>query len=86
MDHNLSTVNPPSTMNSSLLFGRRELTLELPGGNGVCGRVLREEMSVPGARVVLESIDRRHRDEPDSKKAALQGARGVMMTAANSRF
>ncbi len=48
------------------------------------GLMLGVGMLVDNAIVVLESIDRRHRDEPDPKKAALEGARGVMMAVISS--
>jgi HAE1 family hydrophobic/amphiphilic exporter-1 len=48
------------------------------------GLMLGVGMLVDNAIVVLESIDRQHRDEPDSKKAALEGARGVMMAVISS--
>ncbi|MGH9866643.1 MAG: efflux RND transporter permease subunit [Candidatus Polarisedimenticolia bacterium] len=43
------------------------------------GLMLGVGMLVDNAIVVLESIDRRHRDEPDPKKAAQRGARDVAM-------
>ena len=43
------------------------------------GLMLGVGMLVDNAIVVLESIDRRHRDEPDPRKAALEGARAVSM-------
>jgi HAE1 family hydrophobic/amphiphilic exporter-1 len=48
------------------------------------GLMLGVGMLVDNAIVVLESIDRRHRDEPDSRKAALEGARVVMMAVTSS--
>ncbi|MCZ6696250.1 MAG: efflux RND transporter permease subunit [Acidobacteria bacterium] len=41
-------------------------------------------MLVDNAIVVLESIDRRHRNEPDTRKAALEGARSVMTAVVSS--
>jgi HAE1 family hydrophobic/amphiphilic exporter-1 len=41
-------------------------------------------MLVDDAIVVLEAIDRRHREERDPKKAALQGARSVAMAVTTS--
>jgi hydrophobic/amphiphilic exporter-1 (mainly G- bacteria), HAE1 family len=45
----------------------------------MCGLMLGVGMLVDDAIVVLESIDRRHRDEADPKAAALVGARDVSM-------
>ncbi|MFQ5878446.1 MAG: efflux RND transporter permease subunit, partial [Acidobacteriota bacterium] len=41
-------------------------------------------MLVDNAIVVLESIDRTHRGEPDTRKAALRGAQAVMMAVTSS--
>jgi HAE1 family hydrophobic/amphiphilic exporter-1 len=41
-------------------------------------------MLVDNAIVVLESIDRRHREEPDPRVAALSGARDVAMAVTSS--
>jgi HAE1 family hydrophobic/amphiphilic exporter-1 len=43
------------------------------------GLMLGVGMLVDNAIVVLESIDRKHRTEPDTKKAALSGASEVAM-------
>jgi len=48
------------------------------------GLILGVGMLVDNAVVVLESIDRKHRDEPDPKKAALLGAREVGVAVAAS--
>ncbi len=48
------------------------------------GLMLGVGMLVDNAIVVLESIDRRHRDEPDPKRAALTGARDVSMAVISS--
>jgi hydrophobic/amphiphilic exporter-1 (mainly G- bacteria), HAE1 family len=48
------------------------------------GLILGVGMLVDNAVVVLESIDRSHRDEPDPKAAALLGAREVGMAVAAS--
>ena len=48
------------------------------------GLMLGVGMLVDNAIVVLEAIDRRHIDEPDPKKAALQGARSVTMAVVAS--
>jgi HAE1 family hydrophobic/amphiphilic exporter-1 len=48
------------------------------------GLMLGIGMLVDNAIVVLESIDRRHRDEPDPKKASLQGAGAVAMAVTAS--
>ncbi len=48
------------------------------------GLMLGVGMLVDNAIVVLESIDRKHRTEPDIKKAALVGTREVMTAVASS--
>jgi HAE1 family hydrophobic/amphiphilic exporter-1 len=48
------------------------------------GLMLAVGMLVDNAIVVLESIDRRHRDEPDTRRAALAGARQVTMAVTAS--
>jgi len=48
------------------------------------GLMLGVGMLVDNAIVVLESIDRRHRDEPDTRKAALDGTRLVTMAVVAS--
>ena len=48
------------------------------------GLMLGVGMLVDNAIVVLESIDRRHRDEPDPRRAALHGTYGVMMAVISS--
>jgi len=48
------------------------------------GLILGVGMLVDNAVVVLESIDRKHRDEPDPAKAALAGAREVGVAVAAS--
>jgi len=48
------------------------------------GLMLGVGMLVDDAIVVLEAIDRRHREEPDPKAAALQGARNVAMAVTSS--
>jgi HAE1 family hydrophobic/amphiphilic exporter-1 len=48
------------------------------------GLMLGVGMLVDNAIVVLESIDRRHRDEADPNKAALQGAQNVMMAVTSA--
>ena len=48
------------------------------------GLMLGVGMLVDNAIVVLESIDRRHRDEPDTKKASLEGAASVGVAVAAS--
>jgi len=48
------------------------------------GLMLGVGMLVDNAIVVLESIDRKHRTEPDTKKAALTGTRDVMTAVASS--
>ncbi|RKZ08218.1 hypothetical protein DRQ32_09325, partial [bacterium] len=48
------------------------------------GLMLGVGMLVDNAIVVLESIDRRHADEPDTKKAALEGAQSVTMAVVAS--
>ena len=48
------------------------------------GLILGVGMLVDNAVVVLEAIDRRHRDEPDPEKAALAGSREVGMAVAAS--
>jgi HAE1 family hydrophobic/amphiphilic exporter-1 len=48
------------------------------------GLMLGVGMLVDNAIVVLESIDRRHRDEPDTKKASLEGAGQVTMAVTAS--
>ena len=48
------------------------------------GLMLGVGMLVDNAIVVLESIDRRHRTEPDTKRSALIGARDVSMAVTSS--
>ncbi len=48
------------------------------------GLMLGVGMLVDNAIVVLESIDRRRRDQPDAKQAALEGASDVMMAVVAS--
>jgi len=48
------------------------------------GLMLAMGMLVDNAIVVLESIDRRHRDEPDTRRASLDGARQVTMAVTAS--
>jgi HAE1 family hydrophobic/amphiphilic exporter-1 len=50
----------------------------------MAGLILGVGMLVDNAIVVLESIDRHHRDEPDTKRSALAGAKAVSLAVTSS--